>query len=49
MKVDKVKKVKELRAKGLSFRDISKLVEADVKQVYRWYNYDVGTYPQKRK
>lgn len=42
IKIKKVLKVQELRKKGLSFRDIAKLENADVKTVYRWYNYDVG-------
>ncbi len=37
-----VKKVRELRDKGLSFRDISKIMERDLKSIFRWYNYQVG-------
>lgn len=37
-----IKQVKTLRAKGLSFRQIAKLLDKDVKNIYLWYKYDVG-------
>lgn len=40
--IEMVKKVKDLRSKGLSFRQIAKLLERDVKTVYRWASYAVG-------
>lgn len=43
MNIEKVKKVKALRTvKKLSYRQIAKLLDADVKTVYRWFNYTVG-------
>lgn len=42
--LEMVKKVKDFRAKGLSFRQIAKLLEKDVKTVYRWASYDVGKF-----
>jgi DNA invertase Pin-like site-specific DNA recombinase len=44
---DAVKQVLGYRKRGLSFREIAKLMSTDVKQVYRWFSYSVGTYPQK--
>lgn len=35
----KIKKVKEYRLKGLSYRAIAKLLNSDVKTVYRWANW----------
>jgi len=32
-------KVKELRSKGLTFRQIAKLLDSDLKTVYRWFQY----------
>jgi DNA-binding transcriptional regulator YiaG len=41
--LEHIMRVKELRdKKQLSFRDIAKLLESDVKTVYRWYHYPVG-------
>lgn len=40
--IEMVNKVKDFRAKGLSFRQIAKLLEKDVKTVYRWASYSVG-------
>ncbi len=37
-----IEKVKAYHKKGLSFREIAKLLEKDVKNVYRWYQYGVG-------
>ena len=37
-----IKKVKALRKKGLYFRQIAKILEKDVKSVYRWYKYSEG-------
>ena len=36
---DKVERVKALRAKNKSFREIARLLRADVRSVYRWYTY----------
>lgn len=39
--IPKILKVKEYRdRKKLSFRQIAKLMEIDLQQVYRWYMYD---------
>ena len=37
-----VKRVGKLRGKGLSFRQIAKLIDKDVKTVYRWFLYYSG-------
>lgn len=37
-----IEKVKELRKKNLSFRQISKVLDKDVKTVYTWFEYGVG-------
>jgi transposase len=37
-----IDKVKAYHKKGLSFREIAKLLEKDLKNVYRWYQYGVG-------
>lgn len=37
-----VKKVKEYRKMGLSFREIARIMESDVRQVYRWANYELS-------
>jgi hypothetical protein len=37
-----IKKVKEFRSKGLTFRQIAKILEKDVKTIYRWASYSVG-------
>jgi DNA-directed RNA polymerase specialized sigma24 family protein len=43
MNLKAIERVKELRdSKGLSFREIAKLMDSDVKTVYRWYSYTVG-------
>lgn len=34
-------KVIENRAKGLTFREIGRLMNKDVRQIYRWYQYGV--------
>lgn len=36
-----VKKVKTLRDKGLSFRQIGKLLNKDLKSVYRWHKFNI--------
>lgn len=37
-----VKKVKELRKKGLSFREIMRAMnKKDIKTIYRWYTYEL--------
>lgn len=41
-----VKSVLKYRAKGLSFREIARIMQADVRQIHRWYNYAVDSYPQ---
>ena len=40
--VNQIKKVKAYRNKGLSFRQIAKLLNADVKTVFRWSNYTLA-------
>lgn len=40
--ISEIKKAQELRAKGLSFREIGKLLERDVKTIHDWVNYSVG-------
>jgi DNA invertase Pin-like site-specific DNA recombinase len=40
--IAKIKEVKSLREKRLSYRQIAKLLDSDVKTVYRWDSYDVG-------
>lgn len=39
LNVKMVKKAQKYRKKGLSYRDIAKLLDRDVKQVHRWVNY----------
>lgn len=34
-----IEKVKDLRNKGLTFRQIAKLLDSDLKTVYRWFQY----------
>ncbi len=53
MNIEAVKKVKKYRDKhNLPFRKIAKLLEKELKrkinhrQVFRWYNYNVDSYPQ---
>ena len=57
-RITEIYKVRELRAKKLSFREIAEKMKEDVGQVYRWYTYplekyqnvgllDGGSYPQK--
>ncbi len=36
-----VGKVRAYREKGLSFREIARLMKADIKSVYRWYRYSL--------
>lgn len=46
---DAVKKVmhyRRMKPKPLSFREIAKLMKSNVKTVYRWYQYGVGSYTQ---
>lgn len=38
---NKIIEVRKLKAKNLSFRQIAKLLDCDVKTVFRWYMYDV--------
>lgn len=47
MDVKAVKEVLKYRSKGLSFREIARLLEVDVRQVHRWYKYAVDSYPHK--
>lgn len=42
MNIKAVKKVKALKKKKLSYRQIAKLLDADVKSIYRWGSYSVG-------
>lgn len=37
-----VAKVMKYREKGLTLRDIAKLLDKDVKTVYRWYDFGTG-------
>jgi transposase-like protein len=37
--IEMIKKVKALRKKGLYFRQIARILEKDVKSIYRWYQY----------
>lgn len=37
-----IKKVKQYRKKGLSFRQIARVLNKDVKNVYIWYKHSVG-------
>ena len=41
LKVKHARRVKELRKKDLSFREIARVLDVDVRQVYRWWSYDV--------
>ena len=41
-KVKEIKEAKAYRKKGLSFFKIAKLMDSDVKTVFRWVNYDIG-------
>jgi hypothetical protein len=47
--IKSVKKVKNYREKGLSFREISKILGADVRQVHRWYTYQTDKEKIMRK
>lgn len=40
--ITSVKKVRSLRSKGLSYREISRVIQKDLKSIYRWAHYDVG-------
>jgi transposase-like protein len=40
--LEMVAKVMKYREKGLTLRDIAKLLEKDVKTVYRWYDFGTG-------
>jgi transposase-like protein len=44
-----VGKVRAYRSKGLTFREIARVLKADIKTVYRWHGYsltdDVGSSP----
>ena len=40
--IDKINLCKQLRAKGNSYRQIAKLLNDDVKSIWRWCKYDVG-------
>ena len=37
-----VAKVMQYREKGLTLRDIAKLLDKDLKTVYRWYDFGSG-------
>lgn len=40
--IPKILKVKELRDKGhLTFREIARVMQRDVREVHRWYVYDL--------
>lgn len=41
-KVKRIKEAKSYRKKGLSFMKIAKIMDSDVKTVFRWVNYDIG-------
>lgn len=41
-RIKQIIRVQNLRKKGLTFRQIALLEKADLKTVYRWYQYDVG-------
>lgn len=43
----KVERVKKLRAQGKSFREIARLLRADVRSVYRWYGYGLTSVDSK--
>lgn len=36
-----VEKVKKMRGIGMSFRDIARALNSDVKTVYRWHTYSL--------
>lgn len=40
--IDKMAKVMEYKSKGLSFRDVAKLLDSDVSLVYRWFKKGVS-------
>lgn len=41
-----VVKVKAYRQKGISFRDIARILDKNVKNVYLWYKYGLKSYEQ---
>lgn len=43
IKMDMVAKVKKYRKMGIKFRDIAKLLDSDVKTVFRWNAYRLST------
>lgn len=45
--IRKVERVKKLRTQGKSFREIARLLRADVRSVYRWYTYGLGSVDSK--
>lgn len=43
-----MKRVKEYRQKGLTFRAISGIMGKNVRQIYRWYKYGLKSYPLRK-
>lgn len=41
-KQEKIKEVMELRQSGKTFRQIAQAMPADIKSVYRWYQWGAG-------
>lgn len=46
--IENIKKVKEFRKKGITFRQIAKLLERDLKTIWRWSKYETEGEPVKK-